>query len=871
MDGRGYPSHRYPPLKTHAKSYDGLHTSTAMKLTTITKTFRNFLVANLCALLPLWVVAFGWMPDQVKVEVRGAEPVALVADGLVLQGEEHGVWKEGTVWRFYLREGMVWKDLAFRLPEGMDAEDVGRVRLEKWKLLSLGKAGNGLERKDGGANEYIFREPRFERVGLLQGKIPLGLAGAVVFLLGLSWWFAKRHRGEHWKTLLPSVLGVAFALALLMQVALPLQSYLANRSAFPFTPGELGCAIAFRFVVALAVGGLALGLLTRCFGRWVLAPVLAFTACAYLEAGALSIGLPSLNGDWSFFNNPTRALWDGAVWLFVFGIVCGLHGVFLKKHYATASLCLTGLIAVSILDVKHSKKADTSHFIVQNFSACEDVIHNISYSTNRNVMVFIIDSLEREQAHTIMETPEVGGNLREQFRGFSEYVDNVGALPFSMAAVANLLTGLYPEKTTSMVDYFWSCYSSESALADFLETNHAVYMTTPALECAFSSESIKSNAQGMRHISPLHVKGGGAWSLLDLNRWRWMPFATKATYAYLMEVQGVADGDFREWKVFPILKEGNVVSAKNGVFLFIHTPGVHVPAVCDRNGTFVTPEDDESGSFEQGIYLLKLLGALMDSYREKGIYDNSLIVVLGDHGRHQWGGYTLETNMLPFNGRPCLWMKPMGCRADFASSSIPSSHAKVAEVLKRSAHHDLTETEIQDILTTDQRIYHRIEWWGGVWNEWIVGKDGTTVFRAGTECDFGSGAKPLKCGSRYSFKIVDFAQNGADIYFSNVVNQGGLPVFRPDAGEMSISFRVPDVTRTYRANLWTGDVGSGMLEVSQCTGSEWSELPVTPQTNLAIHHIAADTNGMATLRFRWKENSAATAAKFESFVLEMEP
>ena len=77
---------------------------------------RNFAVANLCFLLPVLWVGFGWMPDQVKLEMKGAEAPAIVEDGMVLHGEEHRAWGEGTVWRFYLRKGMEWKDVVFRLP-----------------------------------------------------------------------------------------------------------------------------------------------------------------------------------------------------------------------------------------------------------------------------------------------------------------------------------------------------------------------------------------------------------------------------------------------------------------------------------------------------------------------------------------------------------------------------------------------------------------------------------------------------------------------------------------------------------------------------------------------------------------------------------
>lgn len=321
------------------------------------KSLRNFLVANLCALVPLWYVAFGWMPDQVKVYMRNSvmEPVSIVADDSILLGEDYGTWADGRIWRFYLREGMEWKNLSFRLPGDAGANAVARIELQKWKLLSLGKAGTGLEKAETGHNEYRYFKPLFERMGFASKTIGMGLLGLECLLFFFSWCFACRHREEHWRTLLPSVLGVSLALTLLMQVALPIQSYIANQSSFPFTFPALCGAVFMRFFLLFAWNTLAIFLLARCFGRWILAPVLAFTVCAYLESGILAAGHPSLNGDWTFFADQFRARWDAAVWVGVFTLVFAIHR-WLKNWYGVAGLCTVVMLAASMLESNPSRR-----------------------------------------------------------------------------------------------------------------------------------------------------------------------------------------------------------------------------------------------------------------------------------------------------------------------------------------------------------------------------------------------------------------------------------------------------------------------------------------------------------------------------------
>lgn len=753
------------------------------------KWIRNFFIVNACAVVPMWWMVFGWMPNQVKVDMRGTSSVALLDGDVILQGEEHGVWEKGTVWRFYLQEGMEWQDIAFRLPEGMDGSDVRRVRLEKWKLLSLEKAGGGLERKMGDSNAYFFRNPRFERVGLAHGKPPLGLVGVEVLLLGMSWCFAKRHREERWRTLWPAALGVAAALAMLMQVALPIQSYVMNRSLFPFTPGNLGGAVAMHFVGALAVGGVCFLLLARCFGRWVLSAALAFVACAYLEAVFLSADLPSLNGDWTFFANRKRAIWDVAVWCGVFAGVLGARR-WLTPRLAGAGMFLAVLSAAAIFGVKPEQKADDTNLIVNDFAPIETVIRSVTYSTNRNVMVFVIDSLEREQAHAIMEDSEAGPELREKFRGFTEYADNVGTGNASEYAVAALFTGKYPENAAGLQSYFVSIFGGESALGDYLAEDASVYVSAMALGYGYTNRKIS------RRESDSRVEG---WKLEEILRFRWIPFAAKWKTARIMELgRPHSDSIDRENVAYPILAERPIQQENPLSFLFLHTMGVHFPILWNRQGDRLPSADDTfSGAVEAGIYVLKQLGALFDTFRDRGIYDNSLILVLADHGNH---GHKADTpGGLPGIARPFLWVKAPGAQKDFSSSNLATSHANIANLLRTACREAPGEEEVGHLLHSKRRLYR--EAFGLNRTDWWVEDDGSVVMESGEMATSDENLRPLKAGHTYSFDLTGSGASELD----DIELSGFFFRFWPrwfnDRPEVRIRFRPPTAQGRWRVKL----------------------------------------------------------------------
>lgn len=842
------------------------------------KTFRIFLLANLCAILPLLWAGLGWMPDQVKVYMRGFDesPGAIVADGSSLAGENYGKWAGGRIFRFYLPRNTDWHRLRFRFPGKAGAKDVERIELQKWKVVSFGKKEEDLAESGDGPGEYVFGNSRTGMPGVVAGKILWGIVCAELSLLAVSWIRARRNREEDWRTLCGPVACTAFALTLLIQVALPVQSYLANQSAYGFSSGELLGAVAVRFVWVGLLATVAFGLLARYFGRWVLSAALAWGICIYLESGILSADLPSLNGDWWFFYNTKRALWDFAVWAGVFATVLGAHG-FLGKHQMAMALCLVGMVGASMLDIQREEQPDRSHLAVDKFVPIGSVVRNVSYSTNRNVLVFILDSLEREQARAILDDPEAGADLREKFNGFIEFPDNVGACPQTLTAVPNLLTGRYPDGSVGMPDYAWSCYSGDSALLAHLDAGHAAYMTTVGLGCGYMDEetSAEENEDEGEKTSALDRKGkdGGTWSVREISRWRALPFGAKASAASLVELGADASGELREWSTYPLLAKGKIREDATGVFVLIHTEGVHVPVRYNRHGEMLAGSQGGGDPYvEQGIFVMKELAALMDSYREKGIYDNSLILVLGDHGGHgeQRNLQDVGQNQLPRRARPALWVKPEGCNHGFATCRLPTSHANVSRLLKAAAVRRLDAEEIQELLQSNRRVFREMALWGNGWKDWVVDRDGSfSMEESSLGANSASTPRPVKCGRLYSLYWKDMEKTDADIFFTGMEARA-FPVFPAGKDEVSLSLRVPDPAQTYTLKLRTGETGNGRLRF-RCieSGQEWQEQEAGPYGMVVLHGVASDSNGMATIVFNRVAGPREELA-FPSLSLELE-
>ena len=567
-----------------------------------------------------------------------------------------------------------------------------------------------------------------------------------------------------------------------------------------------------------------------------------------------------MNGDWTFFADRARGVRDAAAWGAVFILVLGLHR-WLKPWYGVAGLCVAGMAAASMLDAQPEGKADESQLIVDDFAPIETVIRSMAYSTNRNVMVFVIDSLEREQAHAIMEDPEAGPELREKFRGFTEYVDNVGTANASEFAVANLFTGKYPENAMGFPNYFVSIYSPESALADFMAENTAVYLATSALKFGYANprgQGMESEGSGSKNR--LWKGDGETWGLAEVCRFRWIPFGLKWWHAKLLELKKIPDvGVTKEWDAYRWLARAPLLEESSGTLLFLHTDGVHVPIRRGRHGEYLPkPDDTDHGATEMGIFVMGQLARLFDAFRQKRVYDNSLIVVLADHGNHG-NGPGEDARNLPGIARPFLWVKPVGSQHDFETSRLPTSHARISALLKASSRRDLGEAEIQNILQMDNRLF-RIAFGTGTRKDWRVGRDGSVCTEEGELAVPPDDAiRPLRVGHVYSFDLRrSSASELEDIQLSKFFLRF-FPRWFVGTQGVGIAFKVPDACSRYDVRikltpwLWElsetkGNLPKACFRFRQDGGTQdWVERKTGDAVEIVLRELVPDADGMIRL------------------------
>jgi hypothetical protein len=98
-----------------------------------------------------------------------------------------------------------------------------------------------------------------------------------------------------------------------------------------------------------------------------------------------------------------------------------------------------------------------------------------------------------------------------------------------------------------------------------------------------------------------------------------------------------------------------------GVFKLYHLAGLHVPVKMKRDFTTGMFDYNRANFSEQAEAYAKIMGAFLDELKRHDLYDNSMIVILGDHG----SGRTRELYTNPGSTRRTIELDRTASEGDF--------------------------------------------------------------------------------------------------------------------------------------------------------------------------------------------------------------
>ena len=500
----------------------------------------------------------------------------------------------------------------------------------------------------------------------------------------------------------------------------PATVFLTNAVEFSNSAADLlvaGLVLSAVLAVVLFLLLLALGAVRPALGEKALAVVFGLGFLLWVQGSLLVRSYGPLDGRRIPWGQMTRfGLIDGLVWASVL-IAAVAFSMPLLRVAGKAGLALVA-VQMSFAAVLFVRQPETPSF--KRFSI--DTADQFVFNRGRNVVLVILDSFQSDVFDEIVsEAPAVAAG----FDGFTYFRNAVGGYPFTELSVALMLTGRYYDNALPYEAWKKEAFGPASLPGALKAAGWRVDLFPKVGYSVHYSDAVASNFVRGR---PRAERLLDVAYLLDLGLFRGLPhFLKRVVYneqdwtvrrLYLRARKpAVARKDHAPRLLTPegrrMLRNRDLFSPKAyrksqdirfidallslaelrdgpGTFKFYHLGGPHIPLDLDENLDYVPMDVTRSSYRKAAVASLKMMMLMLDRLRRLGVYDDTMVFIVGDHGAGfqgqelvpgpgspAAGAPDVVTQPARINALPLVLVKPPAVSGGLRTSDAPVSLADI--------------------------------------------------------------------------------------------------------------------------------------------------------------------------------------------------
>jgi hypothetical protein len=516
-----------------------------------------------------------------------------------------------------------------------------------------------------------------------------------------------------------SILVSVAALATTVLLFTPARIYLGNfmefTSLFPesmrvFLAASLAAGVALLVVVLLLS-------LSRVAGRITVSMLTALVVLAWLQGNILVWDYGVLNGreiDWNALARYGTI--DALVWVGVLTFaVAGSRLVYRASRWVCLALVVVQLASVGQLWIATPKDQGFK----QQQSATDTLFQ---YSDHVNVVVLVIDTFQSDLFPDILRQHS---DLEAAFDGFTYFRNALTGSDGTIVSVPIMLTTNAYDNSVPYLEYVKSSFLGNSlpktlreygfAVDLFPLLGYTVYSDFSGLpfggkklrdEKAFAREQALLADLALFRSAPQPLKR------LIYNRQHWLVAVLLEDWLDRRDAGGApaeapgVTADASTLKYAKELENMQILVNKNrdpkfimnmigqsepmrgqDAFKFIHLKGLHLPLIMNEDLDYEEMEPYRDNMLRQGAGMLKIAATFLERLERLGVYDESLIFIVGDHGSgvadakinptavgdrlNKGGPYPSNFRSFKAAGIPLVLVKRINARGALATSTAP--------------------------------------------------------------------------------------------------------------------------------------------------------------------------------------------------------
>jgi hypothetical protein len=369
--------------------------------------------------------------------------------------------------------------------------------------------------------------------------------------------------------------------------------------------------------------------------------------------------------------NTLFVLVDGVIWVATV-IIAWVKSSFFFRFAKSISIAviLAQLVSTSIMIFNMPDISDLKHYET-------DSSNKFIFSEENNVIILVLDTFQSDVFQEIINEDEA---YKRIFDGFIHYRDTLCGFPTTIASVPNILTGQYFDNSIPYSEFLKQAYLSSNSIPRVLLSNgfevdcfgSAIYKDKRVMSNLLEGvEKVRVttmlklyDAAFFRYLPDAFkncVYRDGKWALRNLPLDTYKTTMKEAEIEFDEETLKLHDIAF----IKDMLSRADAIEGK-GIFKYYWLMGCHKPYLLTEILEYKRMDDSMESYKRQAMGSLKVVELFLDKLKKIGVYDNSMIFVMGDHG-------IFKKTVNIQSASPLLLIKKYNSRGNMTTSEIPVS------------------------------------------------------------------------------------------------------------------------------------------------------------------------------------------------------